>query len=266
MTTNSTTTDTAGLPVDPEALRASVRDKYRHVAITPNGGFHFHTGRPLATLLGYDPALVDHLPDRAVESFAGVANPFSLAPLGQGDHVLDVGSGAGFDAFVARQLVHPGGHVLGVDMTDEMLAKSSETARLFGWDDVDFRKGIIEDLPVDDDAVDVVISNGVLNLVADKPRAFAEIFRVLRPGGRLQFADIAVGREVPHEAICDIDLWTDCIAGGQSLADWRGLMDGVGFVDLEVGPGVDTFGGAPGENNARAFAVTGYPFFARKPS
>jgi arsenite methyltransferase len=266
MTTNSTTTDTAGLPVDPEALRASVRDKYRHVAITPNGGFHFHTGRPLATLLGYDPALVDHLPDRAVESFAGVANPFSLAPLGQGDHVLDVGSGAGFDAFVARQLVHPGGHVLGVDMTDEMLAKSSETARLFGWDDVDFRKGIIEDLPVDDDAVDVVISNGVLNLVADKPRAFAEIFRVLRPGGRLQFADIAVGREVPHEAICDIDLWTDCIAGGQSLADWRGLMDGVGFVDLEVGPGVDTFGGAPGENNARAFAVAGYPFFARKPS
>jgi arsenite methyltransferase len=114
--------------------------------------------------------------------------------------------------------------------------------------------------------VDVVISNGVLNLVADKPQAFAEIFRVLRPGGRLQFADIAVGREVPHEATCDIDLWTDCIAGGQSLDDWRALMADAGFVDIEVGPGIDTFGGAPGEKNARAFEVAGHPFFARKPS
>jgi arsenite methyltransferase len=264
--TIDTTTDTAALPVDLEALRASVRDKYRHVATTPNGGFHFHTGRPLAALLGYDSALVDPLPDRAVESFAGVANPFSLLPLGQGDHVLDVGSGGGFDCFVARRLVHPDGHVLGVDMTDEMLAKSTETARQLGWDDVEFRKGIIEDLPVDDDAVDVVISNGVLNLVVDKPRAFAELFRALRPGGRLQFADIAVGREVPEEATCDIDLWTDCIAGGQSLDDWRSLMADAGFVDIEVGPGVDTFGGAPGERNARTFEVAGHAFLARKPS
>jgi arsenite methyltransferase len=259
-----TTIDTA-LPVDPEALRASVRDKYRHVATTPNGGFHFHTGRPLAALLGYDPALVDPLPDRAVESFAGVANPFSLAPLGQGDHILDVGSGGGFDCFVARQLVHPDGHVLGVDMTDEMLAKSTDTARQLGWDNVEFRQGIIEHLPVDDASVDAVISNGVLNLVADKPRAFAEIFRALRPGGRLQFADIAIGREVPYEATCDIDLWTDCIAGGQSLDDWRSLLAGAGFVDIEVGPGVDTFRGAPGESSARAYEVAGHPFFARKP-
>jgi arsenite methyltransferase len=269
-TTNTTTTDTTNattdLPVDPEALRASVRDKYRHVATDPTGGFHFHTGRPLAALLGYDPALVDHLPDKAVESFAGVANPFSLKPLGQGDHVLDVGSGGGFDCFVARQLVHPDGQVQGVDMTDEMLAKSTETARQLGWGNVTFHKGIIEELPVGDASVDVVISNGVLNLVADKPQAFAEIFRVLRPGGRLQFADIAVGREVPHEATCDIDLWTDCIAGGQSLDDWRALMAGAGFVDIEVGPGIDTFGGAPGEKNARAFEVAGHPFFARKPS
>lgn len=256
---------TSQLTVDPEALRASVREKYREVATTPEGAFHFHTGRPLADLLGYDRALVDRLPDRAVESFAGVADPFSLRPLGQEDRVVDVGSGGGFDAFVAAHLVGPGGRVIGVDMTPEMLAKSRRTAGLLGFGHVEFREGIIEQLPIDDGWADVVISNGVLNLVADKPRAFAEIRRILRPGGRLQFADIAVGGEVPAEAACDIDLWTDCIAGGLSTGGWVALLEAAGFVDVEVGPGVDTFGGAPGEANARRFDVAGHPFAARKP-
>jgi arsenite methyltransferase len=253
------------LGVDPVALRASVRDKYRHVATDPTGGFHFHTGRPLARLLGYDPGLVDRLPDRAVESFAGVANPFSLHPLGQDDRVVDIGSGGGFDSFVAAQLVGPGGQVVGVDMTDEMLRKARGTAELLGLDHVGFREGIAEELPVDDGWADVVIANGVLNLVADKPGVFAEIARILRPGGRLQFADIAVGKPVPVAAACDIDLWTDCIAGGLSCEQWRAVMAGAGFVDIEVGPPIDTFGGAPGERNARSFEVFGYPFFAREP-
>jgi arsenite methyltransferase len=259
------TSSTRTLTVDPEALRASVREKYREVATDPSGGFHFHTGRPLARLLGYDPGVVDHLPDRAVESFAGVANPFSLHPLGQDDHVVDIGSGGGFDAFVAAQLVGPGGHVVGVDMTAEMLRKARGTARELGFDHVEFREGIAEELPVEDGWADVVLSNGVLNLVADKPGVFAEIARVLRPGGRLQFADIAVGQEVPEEAACNIDLWTDCIAGGQAVDGWRQLLDDAGFADIEVGPAIDTFGGAPGEPNARRFEVFGYPFFARRP-
>jgi arsenite methyltransferase len=258
-------TATPTLTVDAEALRASVRGKYRAVATDPNGAFHFHTGRPLARLLGYDQWLVDQLPDRAVESFAGVANPFSIRPLGQDDRVVDIGSGGGFDAIVAAHLVGPGGRVIGVDMTPEMLAKSRQTARALGLDHVQFRQGIAEQLPIDDGWADVVISNGVLNLVADKAGVFAEIFRVLRPGGRVQFADIAVGKPVPEAAACNIDLWTDCIAGGRSRDGWRTLLDDAGFVGVEVGPPVDAFGGAPGEANARRFDVYGYPFFARKP-
>jgi arsenite methyltransferase len=259
-------TESQTLAVDPEALRASVREKYRKVATDPDGGFHFHTGRPLARLLGYDEQIVAALPDRAVESFAGVANPFSLHPLGQDDRVVDVGSGGGFDAFVAARLVGPGGHVVGVDMTPEMLDKARETARQLGLEHVEFLSGIAEELPVGDGWADVVISNGVLNLMADKPRVFSEIHRVLRPGGRLQFADIALGRSVPEEAACNIDLWTDCIAGGLQVEQWRQLLVDTGFVDVEIGPAVDTFGGAPGEGNARTYEVFGYPIYGRKPA
>lgn len=254
------------LAVDPAALRASVQDKYREVALHPEGQFHFHTGRPLAALLGYDQQLVGHLPDRAVESFAGVANPFSLHPVGQDDRVVDVGSGGGFDCFVAAHLVGPGGRVVGVDMTAEMLAKSRATARQLGLDHVEFREGIAEALPVDDGWADLVISNGVLNLVADKAGVFDEIVRVLRPGGRLQYADIAIGRTVPDEARCNIDLWTDCIAGGLSVDDWRAVLADAGFVDIEVGPAVDAFGGAAGEANARSFEVFAHAFAARTPA
>jgi SAM-dependent methyltransferase len=196
------------LLVDPDALREQVRGKYREVAVEPGASFHFHTGRPLAARLGYDASLVDGLPDRAVESFAGVANPFSLRPLEPGEKVVDVGSGAGFDSFIAAGQVGPGGQVVGVDMTGEMLAKSRQTAAALGLAQVEFREGLAEALPVPGGWADVVISNGVINLCADKQAVFAEIFRVLRPGGRLQFADIANGRPVPEGALRDIDLWT----------------------------------------------------------
>jgi SAM-dependent methyltransferase len=199
---------TGELLVDVDALREQVREKYREVAVEPAAGYHFHTGRPLARRLGYDAGIVDALPDRAVESFAGVGNPFSLRALVAGELVVDVGSGAGFDSFVAAALVGPGGRVVGVDMTPEMLEKSRATAADLGVAHVEFREGFAEALPVDDGAADVVISNGVINLCADKQAVFAEIHRVLRPGGVLQFADIANGRPVPPEALRDIDLWT----------------------------------------------------------
>jgi SAM-dependent methyltransferase len=196
------------LLVDPEALRSQVRDKYREVAVDPGAAFHFHTGRALAARLGYETASVDVLPEKAVESFAGVGNPFSLRRLTLGERVVDVGSGAGFDSFIAAGQVGAGGQVVGVDMTPEMLAKSRHTAEALGLGQVRFREGLAEALPVDDGWADVVISNGVINLCADKQSVFAEIHRVLRPGGYLQFADIANGRPVPAEALRDIDLWT----------------------------------------------------------
>ena len=194
--------------VDAELLRSEVRQKYKEVAADPHGEFHFHTGRPLAARLGYDPAIVDALPDVAVESFAGVANPFSVAPLAAGEQVVDIGSGAGFDSFVAAGMVGATGSVVGVDMTDEMLHKARSTAEHLGVGNVEFREGLAEDLPVPDAWADVVITNGVFNLCPDKQAAFDEVMRVLRPGGRLQMADIANGNDVPEEAVRDIDLWT----------------------------------------------------------
>ena len=195
-------------PVDPVALREEVKAKYQEVAVDPYGEYHFHTGRPLAKRLGYDDALVGPMPDAAVESFAGVGNPFSLQPLSPGEKVVDIGSGGGFDVFIAAQQIGPEGQVVGIDMTQEMLDKSRQTATEMGLSNVEFREGLIEEMPVEDGWADVVISNGVINLCADKELIFDEIRRVLKPGGRLQFADIANGAPVPDEAVKDIDLWT----------------------------------------------------------
>jgi arsenite methyltransferase len=190
------------------AAQAFVDRKYRDVAIKPHDSYHFHTGRPLAARLGYDTKTVDTMPDAAVESFAGVANPFSLRELKAGECVVDLGSGAGFDCFIAAGKIGPKGHVVGVDMTEEMLTKSRDTAKAMGLENVEFREGILEELPVEDGWADVVISNGVINLCADKQQVFAEIRRVLKPGGHLQFADIANGKPVPASTVANIDLWT----------------------------------------------------------
>lgn len=198
----------AGVMVDPVTLRDEVRKKYRDVAIDPHATYHFHTGRPLAKRLGYDESVVALMPDAAVESFAGVANPFSLRSLEKGERVVDIGSGGGFDCFVAAAQVGSSGHIIGIDMTEEMLAKSRSTAKAMGLGNVEFREGIIEEMPVDTGWADVVIGNGVINLCADKRKVFSEIRRVLKPGGHLQFADIANGKPVPESAIHNIDLWT----------------------------------------------------------
>jgi SAM-dependent methyltransferase len=194
--------------VDQKELRAQVQEKYREVALEPGAPFHFHTGRALATRLGYPAAVVDRLPDSAVESFAGVGSPFALRDLQPGERVVDVGCGAGFDTFLAADQVGPNGQVIGVDMTPEMLAKARRNVDELGLHHVEIREGLAEHLPVADGWADVVIANGVINLCADKASVFAEIHRVLRPGGRLQFADIANGNPVPAAAMRDVDLWT----------------------------------------------------------
>lgn len=193
--------------VDVESLRNEVRSEYAEVAANPQRGFHFHTGRPLAKMLGYDEALLHGLPEGAVESFAGTGNPFSLGALNQAERVVDIGAGAGIDSLIAGRLVGPAGRVIGVDMTPEMLAKARKAAQEAEMDHVEFREGLAEALPVDDAWASVVISNGVINLCPDKPAVFGEIYRVLMPGGRLQIGDISVQTPVPDDAKRNTDLW-----------------------------------------------------------
>ena len=199
---------TTGIAIDITVLREAVREEYEEVAACPAKGFHFHVGRLLASRLGYPAGVVADLPDAAVENLAWVGNPFAGGRLGQGAVVLDLGSGAGFDAILAARQVGPAGRVIGVDMTPAMLDKARRNAAALGIENIEFREGFIESLPVDDACIDVVISNGVINLAPDKESVFAEAWRVLRPGGRMQFSDIVVTHEVPKSAREDISLWT----------------------------------------------------------
>ena len=191
-----------------EELRVEIKKEYTNVALDPTKGYHFHTGRRLANLLGYDESLYADLPESNIASFAGTGNPFSVGPINAGETVVDVGSGAGFDSLIASRLVGESGRVVGFDMTDEMLKKARTGAEAMGATNIEFREGLAESLPLPDNFADVIISNGVLNLTLDKTETLREWFRILKPGGRLQVGDILVEREVPSDALDDISLWT----------------------------------------------------------
>ncbi len=195
-------------PLDVDALRREVQDKYSRIAEKPDGSYHFHMGRVAAERAGYENEWLDAVPTAAMESFAGVANPFYWGLPKHGERVVDVGSGAGSDSLIAARAVGDDGAVIGVDMTPAMLERSRSAASSAGLSHVTFSEGVAEHLPVEDGWADVVISNGVINLVPDKVAAYREIVRVLRPGGRVQVADICVEMEVPESARSDIDLWT----------------------------------------------------------
>jgi arsenite methyltransferase len=194
--------------LDVHELRQAIRAEYAEVALHPTKGFHFHTGRPLARMLGYQEAWLEGIPESAIETLAGTGNPFSLGTLRSGEHVVDVGCGAGIDSLIAAKMVGPHGQVVGVDMTPEMLEKARRSAAEAGLTNVGFREGYGEALPVYSDWADVVISNGVLNLFPDKLAGLREMARVLKPGGRLQIGDILVQKAVPDSAKRQIELWT----------------------------------------------------------
>jgi arsenite methyltransferase len=202
------TQEPGGAGLDIGELREAIRQEYDLVAREPGRGFHFHTGRPLAPLLDYDDAWLDGLPEETIASFAGTGNPFRLGALARGEHVVDVGSGAGLDSLIASRMVGATGYVIGVDMTPAMLARARQSAATSALQNVEFRDGYAEALPIPDDWADVVISNGVLNLAPDKAAALGEMYRTLKPGGRLQIGDILVQKPVPASAKRQIDLWT----------------------------------------------------------
>jgi len=193
--------------LDVELLKSEIKKTYSSVSNEPERDFIFPTGRAWAEDLGY-PAELTNVPDAAVESFAGVANPWELGRLAPGERVLDLGSGAGTDSLVAAQMVGAEGRVTGVDMTPEMLAKARSAAAEMGVGNVEFVECEAESLPFDDGSFDVVVSNGVIDLIPDKDAVFSELFRVLRPGGRLQIADVTIQNPVSEDGRRNIDLWT----------------------------------------------------------
>jgi arsenite methyltransferase len=212
--------------VDAQQLRAKVKEMYKSVAEQPHGTFHFEMGRELALRLGYPAAQLDRVPSEAIESFAGVGYHLGLAALAPGDRVLDMGSGSGMDAFLASLAVSPGGQVIGIDMTGEQLAKARSLAADKGFLDVRFEKGYIEDVPTETGSVDVVISNGVINLCADKQAVLTEIARVLKPGGRMAISDIVTEKQLTEAITCDVNLWASCIGGAMQQDDYqKGIED-----------------------------------------
>lgn len=220
--------------LDVEKLEREVKHVYRDVAQTPDGEFHFEMGRPLAERLGYPPEDLDRTPSDAIDSFAGVGYHFDLADLQEGDDVLDLGSGSGMDVFVASLHVGESGSVTGLDMTDEQLEKARRLRDEAGIENVRFEQGYIEDLPFEDDSFDVVVSNGVINLSAQKDRVFEEVSRVLKPDGRVALSDISSETQMPESIKSNADLWAACIGGAEQVDDYTAIIEMPGFEIAEL--------------------------------
>jgi len=215
--------------VDRADLEGKVKDMYRLVALEPQAEYHFEMGRKLAERLGYAVADLDRIPAEAIESFAGVGYHFGLAAPKERESVLDLGSGSGMDTFIAALKVGPHGRVVGVDMTDEQRAKAERLRDRDGFANVGYLKAYIESIPCEHATFDVVISNGVVNLSADKPKVFAEAARVLKPGGRLALSDIVTEVPLPDGIVCNATLWAACIGGAQQQDDYRAAIEAAGL-------------------------------------
>ena len=235
----------------------AVRAMYTAVATQPEQTFHFPTGRRACEYIGYPAQQLDRLPAPAVESFAGVGYPFAANVVREGDTVLDIGSGSGTDLLLAALLVGPSGRVIGLDMTAAMRRKCADNAALLGLRNVEVLEGNAESIPLPDASVDVVTSNGVFNLVPDKPAAISEIHRVLRPGGRVQIADIVVC-DLPSDACrAKPQLWAECIVGATREVDYLSMFRAAGFVDVERLTELDYFAASSSEDTRRTAAGFG---------
>jgi arsenite methyltransferase len=215
--------------VDKTELERNVKEMYERVAHDPFGEFHFEMGRALAERLGYAPADLDRIPREAVDSFAGVGHYFDLAAIKPGETVLDLGSGSGMDSFIAALRTGAAGKVLGVDMTDAQREKAERLRDRDGFTQASYHKAYIENTPFDDGSIDVVISNGVINLAADKAAVFREAARVLKSGGRLAISDIVTEKELPEGVTCNATLWAACIGGAMQQERYTDAIRAAGL-------------------------------------
>jgi arsenite methyltransferase len=251
-----------------DVIFAAVRAMYTEVARHPGREYHVPTGRKACAFVGYPDDRLDRLPASAMESFAGVGYPFATNVIRPGDTVLDVGSGSGTDLLIAAQETGAGGQVIGVDMTAAMVEKLKSHVAAAGAVSVRVLEGNAEHIPLPDGSVDVVTSNGVFNLVPDKRAAFAEVHRVLRPGGRVQIADIAVRRPLSGECVSDPKLWAECIVGATLLDEYYAMIEQAGFVRVEALGQLDYFSAsasAATRSIAKSFRACSFVLRAAKP-
>jgi arsenite methyltransferase len=257
---------TAARTLDTQELEQRVKQMYQEVALEPEREFHFETGRALAERLGYPPEDLDRIPAAAIDSFAGVGYFLDLADISLGETVLDLGSGSGMDSFLASLAAGRDGRVIGVDMTDEQLAKAARLAAEAGIENADFRQGYIEEPPVDAASVDCVISNGVINLSPDKAAVFAAVAKALRPGGRLALADIVSTAQLPEGVTCDASLWAACIGGAMQRDGYREAIEGAGLHIVEWRENEQyRFVSERADNAVRKYGVTSISLLARRP-
>jgi ubiquinone/menaquinone biosynthesis C-methylase UbiE len=252
--------------VNVQELETKVQDMYREVAENPRGEFHFEMGRTLAERLGYPTAELERIPAEAIESFAGVGYFFHLARIQPGECVVDLGSGSGMDTFLAALAVGPSGRVIGVDMTDAQRQKAERLRDRDGFRQTEYRKGYIEQLPVPSNTADCVISNGVINLSADKTRVFREAARVLKAGGRLAISDIVTDVQLPESVVCNATLWAACIGGAMQVDGYRSEIGAAGLVvDRLEENAAYRFISDRAQGAARKYGVKSISLVARKP-
>ena len=259
----------AVLGMTKEQIFEAVQQMYTNVANSPSRQFHFPTGRSACTFVGYPDEWLDMIPATAVESFAGVGFPFRAGVVKNGDRVLDVGAGSGTDTLIAASLIGSSGKVFALDMTPAMLDKLRRNVAVADAANVEVIEGNAESIPLPDASVDIVTSNGVLNLVPDKASAFGEIFRVLRPGGRVQVADIVVSHPVSEKSRSDPKLWAECVVGAVAEEDYLDLFRSVGFADVALLRSFDYFSASASADTRRiAGALGGHAveITTRKPS
>jgi arsenite methyltransferase len=257
---------TAARTLDTQELEQRVKQMYQEVALEPQREFHFETGRALAERLGYPAEALDRIPAAAIDSFAGVGHFLDLADIAPSEKVLDLGSGSGMDSFLASLAAGHDGRVIGVDMTDEQLAKAARLAADAGFDNAEFRRGYIENPPVDAASVDCVISNGVINLSPDKSAVFAAVAKALRPGGRLALADIVSTEQLPEGVTCDASLWAACIGGAMQRDGYREAIEGAGLKIVEWRDNEQyRFVSERADNAVRKYGVTSISLLARRP-
>jgi arsenite methyltransferase len=238
-------------------LRAAIEDAFTELALHPARDFHFVSGAPLAARLGYTPDMLSGIPKAALASFAGVGNPFRMGLPAEGDVVLDIGCGSGTDVLIAARAVGPSGRVIGVDMTPAMVERAEQCVLEARASNVRIEWGHAESLPLRDASVDLALSNGVFSLTPNKLDTFAEVWRVLRPGGVIRFADVVVRRPLPAQVKADVRLWTDCIAGATAIEDYPGCLTASGFGDVEMVEVFDVFAGTRIERQSSAYEARG---------